>query len=144
MTAGALSRASANREVPTPGETATGGEVTENRDRMKPLEGILVVDLSQFLSGPCASLRLADLGARVIKIEKPVEGDLCRRLYISDVRVDGESTVFHAINRNKESFVADLKSREGLEQVKRLIEKADVVMHNFRPGVIDRLGLDYA
>src|SRR5207249_4598831 len=71
-------------------------------------------------------------------------GDLCRRLYISDVRVDGESTVFHAINRNKESFVADLKSPKGLEQVKRLIAKADVVMHNFRPGVIERLGLDHA
>src|SRR5207247_10297519 len=109
-----------------------------------PCHGILVIDLSQFLSGPCASLRLADLGARVIKIEKPGEGDLCRRLYISDVRIDGESTVFHAINRNKESFVADLKSREGVEQVKRLIGKADVVMHNFRPGVIERLGLDYA
>jgi crotonobetainyl-CoA:carnitine CoA-transferase CaiB-like acyl-CoA transferase len=109
-----------------------------------PLDGFLIVDLSQFLSGPCASLRLADLGARVIKIEKPGEGDLCRRLYISDVRIDGESTVFHAINRNKESFVADLKSREGLDQVKRLIGKADVVMHNFRPGVIERLGLDYA
>ncbi len=108
----------------------------------KPLDGLLVVDLSQFLSGPCASLRLADLGARVIKIEKPTDGDLARRLYISNVRVDGESTVFHAINRNKESFVADLKSREGVEQVKRLIASADVVMHNFRPGVIERLGLD--
>jgi crotonobetainyl-CoA:carnitine CoA-transferase CaiB-like acyl-CoA transferase len=108
-----------------------------------PLDGILIVDLSQFLSGPCAGLRLADLGARVIKIEKPVDGDLCRRLYISDIRIDGESTTFHAINRNKESFVADLKSREGLEQVRKLIARADVLMHNFRPGVIDRLGLDY-
>ena len=110
---------------------------------MPPLEGILVVDLSQFLSGPCASLRLADLGARVIKVEKPVTGDLCRQLYVSNVRLDGESTVFHAINRNKESIVADLKTPEGLEQVKKLIRRADVVMHNFRPGVIERLGLGY-
>jgi crotonobetainyl-CoA:carnitine CoA-transferase CaiB-like acyl-CoA transferase len=104
---------------------------------------MLVIDLSQFLSGPCASLRLADLGARVIKVEKPVGGDLCRQLYVSDVRLDGESTVFHAINRNKESFAADLKSTDGRELVKKLVARADVVMHNFRPGVIARLGLDY-
>jgi len=108
-----------------------------------PLEGILVVDLSQFLSGPCATLRLADLGARVIKIEKAVEGDLCRKLYVSEVRLNGESTVFHAINRNKESFIADLKAPEGREQVKKLIRRADVVIHNFRPGVIERLGFAY-
>ena len=115
----------------------------QNRDNIAPLDGILVVDLSQFLSGPCASLRLADLGARVAKIEKPVKGDLCRQLYVSDVVLDGESTVFHAINRNKESFVADLKTPEGLELVKKLIRRADVVMHNFRPGVVERLGLAY-
>jgi len=114
-----------------------------NAGEIASLDGILVVDLSQFLSGPCASLRLADLGARVIKVEKPVTGDLCRQLYVSDVVLDGESTVFHAINRNKESFVADLKTAEGLEQVKRLIRRADVVMHNFRPGVVERLGLEY-
>jgi CoA:oxalate CoA-transferase len=112
-------------------------------DKPAPLEGILVIDLSQFLSGPCASLRLADLGARVIKVEKPVKGDLGRRLYVSDVVLDGESTVFHAINRNKESFVADLKTPQGLEQVRKLICRADVVMHNFRPGVAERLGLGY-
>jgi CoA:oxalate CoA-transferase len=117
--------------------------VIENGDTVKPLDGILVVDLSQFLSGPCASLRLADLGARVIKVEKPVTGDLCRQLYVSDVRLDGESTVFHAINRNKESFVADLKTPEQREQVRKLIRRADVVMHNFRPGVIERLGFGY-
>ena len=88
-------------------------------ETIAPLDGILVVDLSQFLSGPCASLRLADLGARVIKVEKPVTGDLCRQLYVSDVVLDGESTVFHAINRNKESFVADLKTPEGLDAGKK-------------------------
>ena len=117
--------------------------MTQVADPVAPLEGILVIDLSQFLSGPCASLRLADLGARVIKVEKPVAGDLCRQLYVSDVILDGESTVFHAINRNKESFVADLKTPEGLERVKGLIRRADVVMHNFRPGVAERLGLGY-
>jgi crotonobetainyl-CoA:carnitine CoA-transferase CaiB-like acyl-CoA transferase len=115
----------------------------QNSDNIAPLDGILVVDLSQFLSGPCASLRLADLGARVIKVEKPVTGDLCRQLYVSNVRLDGESTVFHAINRNKESIVLDLKTPAGIEQVKKLIRRADVVMHNFRPGVIERLGLGY-
>ncbi|GGW42070.1 CaiB/BaiF CoA transferase family protein [Arenibacter certesii] len=110
---------------------------------MKPLDGILVVDLSQFLSGPSASLKLADLGARVIKIERPVIGDICRSLYVSNVSINGESTVFHAINRNKESFAADLKNEIDKTRVLRLIEKADIVIHNFRPGVINRLGLDY-
>jgi CoA:oxalate CoA-transferase len=88
-------------------------------------------------------LRLADLGARVIKIERPGTGDICRQLYVSNIRLDGDSTVFHAINRNKESIVADLKTRVGIEQVRGLIARADVVMHNFRPGVIERLGLAY-
>lgn len=110
---------------------------------MKPLKDILVIDLSQFLSGPSASLKLADLGARVIKVERPVTGDICRSLYVSNVKMNGESTVFHAINRNKESFAADLKNETDKARVLKLIEKADIVMHNFRPGVIDRLGLDY-
>ena len=110
---------------------------------MKPLEDILVVDLSQFLSGPSASLKLADLGARVIKVERPITGDICRSLYVSNVKMNGDSTVFHAINRNKESFVADLKNEDDKARVLKLIEQADIVMHNFRPGVIDRLGLDY-
>ncbi|WP_168565486.1 CaiB/BaiF CoA transferase family protein [Crateriforma spongiae] len=111
---------------------------------MRPLEDILVIDLSQFLSGPSASLRLADLGARVIKVERPATGDICRHLYVSDCEIDGESTIFHAINRNKEGYVADLKDAGDLAKVRQLISKADVVLHNFRPGVIDRLGLDYA
>lgn len=110
---------------------------------MNLLEDIIVVDFSQFLSGPSASLRLADLGARVIKIEKPVTGDICRQLYVSDIVIEGESTIFHAINRNKESYAADLKDAADLEKVKQLLCKADVVMHNFRPGVMERIGLDY-
>ncbi len=110
---------------------------------MKLLEDIIVVDFSQFLSGPSASLRLADMGARVIKIEKPGTGDICRQLYVSDVMIEEESTIFHAINRNKESYVADLKDIHDLEKIKMLLAKADVMMHNFRPGVMQRIGLDY-
>lgn len=111
----------------------------------KLLEDILVVDFSQFLSGPSASLRLSDMGARVIKVEKTGTGDICRVLYVSDVKLDGgQSTIFHAINRNKESFTADLKQSESADSVKKLVERADVVIHNFRPGVMERLGFDYA
>jgi len=109
----------------------------------KPLNDILVVDFSQFLSGPSASLRLADLGARVIKIERPGTGDISRHMYISDVEMNGASSVFHAINRNKESYTADLKNPDDLSKIMVLIKKADIVMHNFRPGVMERLGLDY-
>ena len=110
---------------------------------MQLLKDILVIDFSQFLSGPSASLRLADMGAQVIKIERPGTGDICRQLYVSDVMIEGESTIFHAINRNKQSYTADLKDADDLEKVKRLLTKADVMMHNFRPGVMERIGLDY-
>ena len=110
---------------------------------MKPLQDILIVDLSQFLSAPSATLRLADLGARVIKVERPETGDICRHLYVSNVILNGESSTFRAINRNKESFQADLKVEADKQQVLKLIAKADVFVHNFRPGVIERLGFDY-
>lgn len=110
---------------------------------MKLLEDLLVIDFSQFLSGPSAGLRLADMGARVIKIEKSGTGDICRELYVSDVMLEGESTIFHAINRNKESYAANLKDARDLEKVKVLVKEADVIIHNFRPGVMERLGLDY-
>lgn len=110
---------------------------------MKLLEDILIIDFSQFLSAPSASLRLADMGARVIKIERPEKGDLCRELYVSDTMVNGESTIFHAINRNKESYQADLKNVDDLKEIKKLIKKADVLIHNFRPGIMERIGLSY-
>jgi len=110
---------------------------------MNLLNDILVVDFSQFLSTPSAALRLSDMGAQVIKIEKPGTGDICRQLYVSDVLIEGESTIFHAINRNKQSYAADLKNEDHLEKVKQLLAKADVLMHNFRPGVMERIGLDY-
>ncbi|MBV6431320.1 MAG: Acetyl-CoA:oxalate CoA-transferase [Bryobacteraceae bacterium] len=108
-----------------------------------PLAGLLVLDFSQFLSGPCCALRLGDLGARVIKIERPESGDLCRSLYISSVDVDGDSTLFHSINRNKQSFAADLKNEEDLARVRALVSRADVLIQNFRPGVMERLGLGF-
>ncbi len=109
-----------------------------------PLNGLLVLDLCQFLSGPYASLRLQDLGARVIKIERPQGGDLARRLYLSDTEIGGDSTIFHAINRAKESLALDLKTPADLAALRTLIGHADVLLQNFRPGVIDRLGLGHA
>ncbi|MGJ7545075.1 CaiB/BaiF CoA transferase family protein [Variovorax sp. LT1R16] len=108
-----------------------------------PLDGLLVLDLAQFLSGPSAALRLGDLGARVIKVERPGSGDICRTLYLTDTDVGGDSTLFHAINRNKESLAIDLKKPEDLAALKRLVARADVLIQNFRPGVIERLGLGY-
>jgi crotonobetainyl-CoA:carnitine CoA-transferase CaiB-like acyl-CoA transferase len=110
---------------------------------MKPLEGLLVLDFSIFLAGPLCALRLGDLGARVIKVERPDTGDLCRHLYISNLELDGDSTLFHSINRNKESFTANFKDAADLARAKRLIEHADVMICNFRPGVMKKLGLDY-
>ena len=109
----------------------------------RPLHGILVLDFSQFLSGSLATLRLADMGARVIKIERPGAGDLGRTIYLSDTDVHGENTLFHAINRNKESYAADLKNPSHLDKLRQLIARADVMVQNFRPGVMERLGFGY-
>lgn len=109
----------------------------------RPLQGVLVLDFSQFLSGSLATLRLADMGARVIKVERPGTGDLGRTIYLSDTDVHGENTLFHAINRNKESYAADLKSTTDLDKLRHLIKRADVMVQNFRPGVMERLGFGY-
>ena len=110
---------------------------------MKPLAGLLVLDFAQFLAGPSAALRLADLGARVIKIERPGVGELGRKLYISNLELDGDSTLFHSINRNKQSFAADLKNPTDFADVRKLIGRADVLIQNFRPGVMEKIGLHY-
>src|SRR5580704_7682560 len=103
-------------------ESCVTTSLPSNSDALqKPLMGILVLDFSQFLSGSLATLRLADLGARVIKIERPGTGDICRLLYLSDTDVHGENTLFHAINRNKESYAADLKDPDDLNRIRRLI-----------------------
>jgi crotonobetainyl-CoA:carnitine CoA-transferase CaiB-like acyl-CoA transferase len=109
----------------------------------RPLAGLIVLDFAQFLAGPSCALRLADLGADVIKVERPQGGDLCRQLYVADQALDGDSALFHTINRNKRSLAADLKNPAGLATAKQLIARADVVIHNFRPGVMERLGLGY-
>lgn len=108
-----------------------------------PLDGILVLDFSQFLAGPVSAMRLADLGARVIKIERPGTGDIGRTLAFAGLESDGDTLSFHIMNRNKESFAADLKNSEGLKEVLELVKRADVIIQNFRPGVIERLGLGY-
>jgi crotonobetainyl-CoA:carnitine CoA-transferase CaiB-like acyl-CoA transferase len=111
---------------------------------MLPLKGLVVVEFSQYLAGPYAGLRLADLGARVIKVERPGTGDACRQLATKNMFVDGDSLVFHTINRNKESITANLKQPADLQKVKTLLSQADVMTHNFRPGVMEKIGLDYA
>ena len=108
-----------------------------------PLDGILVLDFSQFLAGPVAAMRLADLGARVIKIERPGTGDIGRTLAFAGLESDGDTLSFHIMNRNKESFAADLKSGADKAEVWKLIKQADVIVQNFRPGVIERLGFGY-
>ncbi|GGE45630.1 CoA transferase [Pullulanibacillus camelliae] len=110
---------------------------------MKLLEGLTVLDFSQFLAGPSAALRLADLGARVIKIERPKTGDASRQLKLKNLAVDGDSLLFHTINRNKESYAVDLRDPDDLAKVKRLIPHVDVIIENFRPGKMKQFGLDY-
>ena len=113
-------------------------------EEVLPLAGLRVLDFSQFLAGPSCALRLADLGAEVIKVERPDGGDLCRGLVLADQRFEGDSALFHTINRRKRSFAADLKQPEDLARARALIATADVMIHNFRPGVMERIGLDAA
>jgi len=110
---------------------------------VKPLEGLTVLEFAQYMAGPSAGLRLADLGARVIKIERPKSGEGGRQIAIKNLFVDGDSLAFHTINRNKESYAADLKSPVDLARVKQLIARSDVLTHNFRPGVMEKIGLDW-
>lgn len=108
-----------------------------------PLAGITVLELGQFIAGPFAAQLLADLGARVLKIERPGVGDPFR-LYVTEPRIEGYGHNFLAFNRNKESVALDLQRPEGLAAVKLLVAKADVLVENFRAGVLERLGLGYA
>src|SRR5215212_9194093 len=93
-------------------------------DDLLPLEGVYVLDFSQFLAGPVAALRLADLGATVIKIERPAGGDIGRRLAFAGRSADGDTISFHAMNRNKLGITADLKDPNDLERVRALLRKA--------------------
>ena len=108
-----------------------------------PLEGIVVVDLSRALAGPHAAMMLGDLGARVIKVEAPGGGDDTRGWgppFVTPPEGDRESTYFLSCNRNKESITLDLKSEDGVRTLGRLVRHADVLVENFRTGVLDRLG----
>ena len=110
------------------------------RKRRGPLDGVRVLDLSRVLAGPFCSLILADLGAEVIKVEEIGSGDQTRTI---PPFVNGESHYFLAINRNKSSVALDARTEEGRELLLKLATKCDVVLENFRPGVMDRLGLSY-
>ena len=105
---------------------------------MRPLEGLLVLDFSSLLPGPLASLMLAEAGAEVIKIERPGQGDEMRAY---EPKVDCDSVNFHLLNRGKRSFAIDLKHPDALARLRPLIERADIVIEQFRPGVMSRFGL---
>jgi len=109
--------------------------------RSAPLDHITVLDLSRVLSGPYCTMQLADMGARVIKIERPGAGDDTRAW--GPPFVNGESAYFLSINRNKESVTLNFKHREGRRLLDALIARADVLVENFRPGTLDDLGLGY-
>jgi crotonobetainyl-CoA:carnitine CoA-transferase CaiB-like acyl-CoA transferase len=108
---------------------------------MAPLDGITVLDLTRVLSGPYCTMLLADMGARVIKIEQPRKGDDTRAW--GPPFLEGESAYFLSINRNKESLTLDFKHPDGRAIVDRLLERADVLVENFRPGTLAKIGLDY-
>ena len=105
-----------------------------------PLNGITIIELGQIIAGTYGGQVLSDLGAEVIKVETP-SGDLGRIPSVAPI--NGESGLFLTFNRNKKSIVIDLKTEEGLELFYELVKKADVVIDNFRPGVLDRLKINY-
>ncbi|MDP9907902.1 crotonobetainyl-CoA:carnitine CoA-transferase CaiB-like acyl-CoA transferase [Arthrobacter bambusae] len=107
----------------------------------QPLAGIRIADFSRVLAGPLCSMMLADYGADVIKIESPAGDDT--RAWVPPMDIDGTGTYFASVNRNKRSVVADLKSDEGLSYARALVAGCDVVIENFRPGVMAKFGLDY-
>src|SRR3977135_3177741 len=106
-----------------------------------PLSGVTVVSVEQAVAAPFATRQLADLGARVIKVERPGGGDFARR---SDTAVHGLSSYFVWLNRSKESVTLDLKARRGREILEELLGRADVFVQNLAPGAAARLGLDAA
>ncbi|MEE2884099.1 MAG: CoA transferase [Chloroflexota bacterium] len=109
-------------------------------DNPQPLEDITVLDFTQIMAGPFCTMLLADMGADVIKIEKP-SGDDIRG--IGPPFINGESAAFLQINRNKRSIVMDLKHTDSYDVISRMISKADIIVQNFRPGVMENLNLDY-
>ncbi len=108
---------------------------------VRPLESILILDLSRALAGPYCSMMLADMGAEIIKIEMPGRGDDSRSW--GPPFVEGESAYFMSVNRNKKSITLNLKNEKSKEIIEKLIKKADIIIENFRPGTMDKLGLSY-
>ena len=108
---------------------------------MKPLQGIRVIDLTQAMAAPFCTMNLADMGADVIKIEPPGEGEPTRQL--GAVQKNGHSATFMTMNRGKRGLAVDLKKPQGVEIVRKLAAKCDVFVQNYRPGVAERLGLGY-
>jgi crotonobetainyl-CoA:carnitine CoA-transferase CaiB-like acyl-CoA transferase len=107
-----------------------------------PLAGLIVADFAQLAQGPFATQMLGDLGAEIIKIE-PIKGDWMRHWSMANLFVEGEGASYLSFNRNKRSIAIDLKNPRGRDVALRLIDRADVVIENFRPGVMERLGLGY-
>ena len=112
-----------------------------NPKNVGALEGIKVIDFSQILAGPFCTSQLADMGAEVIKVEKPGIGDDTRGY--GPPFINGESAAFLTLNRNKKSIVLNLKDGRGLDLARKLISESDVVVQNFRPGTMEKLGLGY-
>jgi crotonobetainyl-CoA:carnitine CoA-transferase CaiB-like acyl-CoA transferase len=115
--------------------------MTSERRPQGPLTGLKVVDLTHVMAGPTCTLMLADMGAEVIKIEKTPKGDDTR--YSVPPKIGDEAASFLMMNRNKRGVVIDLKTKGGAEILRRLIAKADVLVENFAPGVLERLGFGY-
>nr|WP_319383649.1 CoA transferase [uncultured Roseibium sp.] len=112
-------------------------------EKIMPLDGIRVIDFTQVMLGPCATQMLGDFGADVIKIERPGAGDLSRGFYGERTEEALNNAVFASLNRNKRSIEIDTKSETGRQQVLDLVKTADIVVDNFRAGVMDRLGFGY-
>ena len=110
--------------------------------RFAPLEGVRVLDLTRVLAGPYATMLLGDLGADVVKVERPMVGDETRSVVTYPGRASHDEDYFYVANRNKRSIALDLKDEAGLATARELATVADVVVENFRPGVVQRLGLD--
>lgn len=112
----------------------------QQQTRLRPLDGVRVLDLSRFIFGPFCTQMLGDMGAEVIKVEPCDSGDPAR--HAGSVFIHGESASFLARNRNKRSIAVDLRTSAGQDIALRLVERCDVLIHNFRPKVMARLGLD--
>lgn len=108
-----------------------------------PLADVRILDLTQVQFGPCATQVLGDFGAQIVKIERPGDGDICRSTDPFITEPEGQSAYFMGLNRNKRGMALDMGSAAGRQIVMQLLDRADVLVHNFRPGVAERLGLGY-